>query len=63
MTNEFVQTTLASITTGDVKTIRRPYIGIESSMLSKTTAKALNLSKFDGIYITTVQKDSPAAQA
>lgn len=63
----FIRLTLASVTTGTASTydevIMRPYLGIESSMLSKATAKTLNISKFSGIFIHTVQPNSPAATA
>lgn len=66
LTREFIQSTLASVTTGTTTTwwvIMRPYLGIESSMLSKATAKTLNISKFSGIFVHTVQPNSPAASA
>ena len=61
LTSEFVQTTLAWVTTGN--TIKRPYLGIESTMLTKAIAKKLNLTKFAGIYVNTIQPESPAARA
>jgi serine protease Do len=41
----------------------RPYLGIKSFLLSKAKAKNLNLTKFDGIYISAIDFQSPAATA
>jgi len=41
----------------------RPYLGIKSFPLSKAKAKNLNLTKFDGIYISAIDAQSPAATA
>jgi serine protease Do len=61
VTREYIQASLASLTTGG--SITRPSIGIQTSMLSKAAAKALGLTKFEGIMIQSVSMNSPAARA
>lgn len=59
LTKEFMQTSLTSLQ--DNGTIQRPYLGIQSSMLSKAAAKNLDMKKFEWVYIQSVQAGSPAA--
>ena len=43
------------------KTVKRPYIGISGSALDSATAKRYNLP--EGVYVESVEKDSPADKA
>ncbi len=61
LTHEFIQTTLAGSVTGNM--IQRPYIGLDATILTKAAARNLNITKFTGLYIQTVQPNSPAAAA
>ncbi len=59
LSQEFIQTTLSSLQ--DDGTITRPYLGIQSKLLTKSAAKNLEMQKFEGIYIESVQPTSPAS--
>lgn len=61
LTKEFVQTSLASLT--ESGSINRPYLGVQSISLSTSTAKRMNLTKFAGIILQSVDAGSPAAAA
>jgi serine protease Do len=58
LSNEFIQATLASLNTGG--TISRPYIGIQTKLLTKAAAKNLDMKKFEWVYIESVKPNSPA---
>lgn len=60
LTKEFMQSSLASLTGGSIS---RPVLGITSIPLSTSAAKRMNLTKFAGIMVQTVESGSPAAQA
>ena len=45
----------------EFQTVKRPYIGIMGSSVDSTTAKRYNLP--EGIYVESVEKDSPAESA
>ncbi len=45
----------------EYKTVKRPYIGITGSSVDSTTAQRYNLP--EGIYVESVEKDSPADKA
>ena len=58
LSSEFIETTLASLQTGG--TIARPYIWMQTKLLTKAAAKNLNMKKFEWVYIESVQLNSPA---
>lgn len=61
LSSEFIQTTLASLQTG--WTIARPYIWMQTKLLTKAAAKNLDMKKFEWVYIESVQLNSPAKVA
>lgn len=61
LTNEFIQATLSSLQ--EDGTISRPYIWIQSKVLSKSAARNLNMTKFEWLYVQSSQTASPALRA
>ena len=58
LSSEFIETTLALLQTGG--TIARPYVWMQTKLLTKAAAKNLNMKKFEWVYIESVQLGSPA---
>lgn len=61
LSSEFIETTLASLEAD--WTIARPYIGMQTKLLTKAAAKNLDMKKFEWVYIESVQLNSPAKLA
>lgn len=63
LSQEFIQTTLLSLSLSGDYSINRPFLGLETKLLTKAAATNLGMKKFEWVYVQTVLPWSPAAVA